>query len=146
MFGDPGEGFARFGFWPDTRPMFKDRPLPLGFAWTRGAAGDPLPISIAVRTCAGCHTGRVRREDGSIQVLVGAPNTELLLHQYDAAIGLFFDKHMADDGHTKELADAILKSVDARHAADPNFFFKKTPGYDAKEEARQVEVLRQRYF
>jgi hypothetical protein len=142
LFGDPGMGFARFGFWPDTRPAFKDRPLPLGFAWTRGGAGDALPLSIAIRTCAGCHTGRVRRDDGSIQVLVGAPNTELLLHQYDAAIGSFFDKHLADDARMNELADAITKLVDARNAADPNYFFRDAAGYNAREEARQVAVFK----
>jgi hypothetical protein len=142
LFGRPEDELARFGFWRDPRPEHKDRPLPLGFAWTPGRAGDALPLSLAVRTCAGCHTGRVRREDGSLQILVGAPNTELLLHQYDAAIGAFFAKHLADEAQNKVLVDAIVRTVDAKHKADPNFFFRKAPGYAAPEEARQIAVFK----
>jgi hypothetical protein len=142
LFGAPEDAFAKFGFWPDPRPDAKARPLPLGFSSTPGTPGKGLPVSLAVRTCASCHTGRVRLDDGSVRVLVGAPNTELLLHQYDAAVDKFFAKHLADDGSTKELAAAIVKVVDAKHAADPTFFFRGEPGHDAADEARQVATFK----
>lgn len=142
LFGEPEDAFAKFGFWPDPRPESKGRPLPLGFSMTPGRPGGGLPLSLAVRTCAGCHTGRVRLDDGSIRVLVGAPNTELLLHQYDAALGAFFAKHLANDAETKAFADAIVKIVDAKHAADPSYFFKNAQGHDAADEARQVATFK----
>ena len=142
LFGEPDANFAKFGFFADSRTGAKVRPLPIGFAWTPGLAADPLPLSITVRTCAGCHTGRVRGADGSIELLVGAPNTELLVHQYDAALGSFFLKYLGDPGRTQTLSDAIVATVDARHQADPNHFFGNLPGYDATEEARQVAVFK----
>ena len=141
LFGEPSDAFAKFGFWRDPRPEAKDRPLPLGFAWTAGHKDDPIPLSLSIRTCAGCHTGRVRLDDGSIRVLVGSPNTEILLHQYDIAVATFFAKHLADD-KIKDFEQAILKLVDAKHTADPNYFFKDSEGYDAAEEGRQVGVFR----
>ena len=141
LFGEPSDAFAKFGFWRDPRPEAKDRPLPLGFAWTAGHKDDPIPLSLSIRTCAGCHTGRVRLDDGSIRVLVGSPNTEILLHQYDIAVATFFTKHLADD-KIKDFEQAILKLVDAKHTADPNYFFKDSEGYDAAEEGRQVGVFR----
>ncbi len=142
LFGEPGDdALAKFGFWTDPRSEARGRPLPMGFAWTPGHKNDKVPLSLAIRTCAGCHTGRVRLDDGSIRILVGAPNTEILLHQYDTAVAGFFAKYTADD-RIGNFEKTIVRLVDAKHAADPNYFFKNVAGYDADEEARQVDVFK----
>jgi RoxA-like, cytochrome c-like len=141
LFGKAGDALlAKFGFWadPGPEPGWK---MPMGFTWTPGHKSDKIPISLAIRTCAGCHTGRVRLDDGTIRVLVGAPNTEILLHQYDTAVATFIAKYTAD-GRIRDFERAILRILDDKHSADPRFFFKNAEGYGPAEEARQVETFK----
>ncbi len=143
LFGTPGDNpFAKFGFWTDPRPSARNRPLPIGFTWTPGRPGDQIPLSMSIRTCAGCHTGRVRLENGTIQVLEGAPNTEILLNQYNTTLSTFLVKYL-DDDRIDQFEALIIRLVDEYHATDPNYFFKDAEGYGLVEEARQVAMFKE---
>lgn len=151
LFGAPAANYAKFGMWMDPRPEYAKRPLPMGFAWT--APHTDKDLSVMVRTCGGCHTSRVRLEDGTTRILEGAPNTEIFVHQFNAAVEFFFERHLQDKASKDELIRAILALVEEKQRESPTWFFKeveylddnsKPVKVDAKEEARQIAVFKQR--
>src|SRR5262245_53473299 len=51
-----------------------------GITWTRPVAADKtFALRYMTRTCASCHTGRVRLADGSMRLTRGGANTEINL-------------------------------------------------------------------
>ena len=77
VFGD--SALASFGFFSRT-----DTPTQLnGITWTRPASSDGgFEVRYMTRSCTSCHAGRVRLDDGTIQLLFGSPNTEMNLHLF----------------------------------------------------------------
>ena len=138
LFGEPGQNFATFGFL--SPPDRKLKAVPLGFSWTEPAPPQ-LPLSITARTCAGCHVGRVRLDDGKVAYIWGGPNTEVLLHQYDAAITGFFRRHL-DGPRSRELLAAEIRTLVAEKQEESGtWFFRDADGYHVAEERRQVEAF-----
>ena len=112
----------------------------MGFTWTPGHKSDKIPISLAIRTCAGCYTGRVRLDDGTIGSLSFAEHGDLAPPIRHGRGDLYRQVHgrWQDPG----LRGAILRILDDKHSADPRFFFKNAEGYGPEEEARQVETFK----
>jgi hypothetical protein len=78
IWGPPSLHFAPVGLAEDTLEPGRVLPLGLGYAPSEPAiptAAGPVNINVVQLTCAGCHSGRVQRADGSVQHLIGAPST-----------------------------------------------------------------------
>jgi hypothetical protein len=73
------EALNRVGFFPST-----DAPAGHnGITWTKPTAPDKtFALRYMTRTCASCHTGRVRLADGTMRLVHGGANTEINLHQF----------------------------------------------------------------
>ena len=78
-----GEALKSFGFFER-----KDSPSGLnGITWTRPVKPispqmGAFELRYFTRTCASCHTGRVRLDNGEIRILNGGANTEIRLHYF----------------------------------------------------------------
>ncbi len=124
---------------------------PVALTWTRPAAESNEP-SLVARTCAGCHTGRVRLDDGSIRLLHGAPSTEARIHDYNHRVSRVVAKisqHLvqiaeatperpAQFAPKEELKALVVDLIERRHRESPTFFFRNEAGYDASVEAREI--------
>jgi mono/diheme cytochrome c family protein len=140
LFGQSAQNLAKFGFLsPADRKL---KAVPLGFSWTLPTPA--MPLSIAARTCAGCHVGRVRTDDkkGTVQWIWGGPNTEILLHQYDAAITVFFQRHLSQPDARKRLKAEIQTLLAEKQRESTTWFFQNADGYSEKQEQAQVEFLK----
>jgi mono/diheme cytochrome c family protein len=78
FWGGPGDHFAPVGLSEDT--LEPGRVLPLGLGNTGSPVvipgGPTYTIQVAQLTCMGCHGGRVVGPTGTVQHIVGAPNTQ----------------------------------------------------------------------
>lgn len=78
IWGPPSLHFAPVGFAEDTLEPTRVLPLGLGYAPSEPAIptqAGPVNLNVVQLTCAGCHTGRVIDDSGSVQHLIGAPST-----------------------------------------------------------------------
>jgi hypothetical protein len=82
IWGPESANFAPVGFAQDTLEPGKVLPLGLGHIGSVPAIPVPTPagvvnvnVHVAQLTCMGCHNGRVVGPDGTVQNLIGAPNT-----------------------------------------------------------------------
>jgi hypothetical protein len=78
IWGPPSLNFAPVGLAEDKLEPGRVLPLGLGYAPSEPAiptAAGPVNINVVQLTCAGCHSGAVQREDGTVQQLIGAPST-----------------------------------------------------------------------
>lgn len=78
FWGAPGDYFAPVGLSQDT--LEPRNVLPLGLGHTGSPVvipgGPTYTIQVAQLTCMGCHGGRVVGPTGSVDHIVGAPNTQ----------------------------------------------------------------------
>ncbi|PCJ33084.1 MAG: hypothetical protein COA99_16080 [Moraxellaceae bacterium] len=79
IWGTPESNFSVLGLIPDKYDS--DAVFPIGLGHIEGAISVPTPqgdfhMRVVSNTCAACHTGRVELEDGSTNILIGAPATE----------------------------------------------------------------------
>ena len=72
------EALNRVGFFPRADVPSGHN----GIIWTKATAPDGVPLRYMTRTCASCHTGRVRLADGSVRLVRGGANTEINLHRF----------------------------------------------------------------
>jgi hypothetical protein len=132
LFGNPGQ------------------PFPLALTWTRPPVDAPEP-SLLTRTCAGCHTGRVRLADGSIKLLLGAPSTEARIHDFNARVSatvaklathfVLVSESPATWAPKPELKELVVRLLRARQSDSPTWFFRGVAGYDAAREAAEIEKV-----
>ncbi len=80
IWGPPSAHFGPVGLGQDTLEPGRVLPLGLGYAPSEPAIPTPqfgpVNINVVQLTCAGCHTGRVLGEDGTVQHMFGAPSTQ----------------------------------------------------------------------
>jgi hypothetical protein len=83
LWGPPSAFFAPVGLAQDTLQPGRVLPLGMGFSGSTPAIPVPTPsgtinvnVNVAALTCMGCHSGRVVGPDGTVQNLIGAPNTQ----------------------------------------------------------------------
>jgi len=143
IWGKPEEQFAAFGFIPEIdRP---DRPLPLGLGWEAAdhktpRQYDPKKPSLHVvsLTCGACHIGRVRLEDWSYQIIVGAPNTQFDPRKWRRAFELFVDKTLKDDASINATAEQVVNLIATK---PPGYFYNNFQGFGAELEASQRAIF-----
>lgn len=116
-----GENFEPFGFFMDTRPGQKGWPVPVGFTFT---VPEPSKVSYVIRTCASCHVGRVRVGD-EVQIVDGAPNTEMDFHAYTTTWNTFVHRAF-EPGARSATKAAIVRLLESK---DPSWFYNGQSSY-----------------
>ncbi len=79
IWGPEAAHFGPVGLGEDTLEPGRVLPLGLGYAPSQPpipTANGPVNINVAQLTCAGCHTGSVIGQDGSVKQMLGAPSTQ----------------------------------------------------------------------
>jgi hypothetical protein len=136
IFGTLDEGFSRFGFAIDARDP--KRPLPLGLGWC--AADEKVsPIEVVTLTCGACHIGHVRLENGKIQALVGAPNTQVDVRRWRHAFEQVARK-IRDSGVTK-----TVTQVNALMAGKPPNYFYANRGSFGDKWSDEIEAKERQF-
>lgn len=102
-----------------------------GVTWTRPTSASPdgtFELRYMTRTCASCHTGRVRLSDGSMRVLHGNANTEANVHLFIGRLTSVLKERLSPSNDTPEYQAFRKRIVDALAGKPPDWFW----GADAK--------------
>jgi len=126
-------------------------PMPRGIGISAFARQDPLSnIDYASFTCAACHVGRVRTEQGETVYIDGGVNTEFNIVLYRVKVFQTLAKIYGSEKDTSKknelVVNAFLQALDQAQATSPTFFYR---GYqntwvklDANYEARQIALFK----
>ncbi|WP_254513648.1 c-type cytochrome [Anatilimnocola floriformis] len=132
---------ASVGFFART-----DTPTRLnGITWTRPAsANGSVQIRYMTRSCGSCHTGRVRREDGTIQLLFGSTNTEMNLHEFIGRLTKLLKARLGNSSDVPAYIDFRKRISEALESNAPEWYW----GADSKlvskaEAAREVATVKE---
>jgi len=126
-------------------------PVARGIGISAFSREDPLgDIDYASFTCAACHIGRVRTDNGKIHYIDGGVNTEFNIVQYRVKVYKTLQKIVdqeKDSNKKQELVvAAFLKALQSAHDKNKNFFYKnyqnKWVKLDANYEKQQVELFK----
>lgn len=100
-----------------------------GIAWTRPTSPDTtFEVRYLTRTCAACHTGRVRLDDGTIRLVHGGVNTELNAHKYIGQLTRVLTENLSTSNDSPEYRAFRKRIVDALASKAPEWFW----GADSK--------------
>ena len=142
----------------DVVGLFKDSRMPgypvargIGFsAQTRGA--NHSNIDYASFTCAACHIGRVKKDNGEIEYIDGGVNAEFNIVQYRVRVYKTLEKIFANEvDETKQIQlaiDAFTNALDTVHEKEPNYFYqnyqKDHLKLDTEYEKGQIALFKQK--
>jgi hypothetical protein len=130
FWGKPNEQFSRFGY--ITNP---ESPLPLGLSWeSMDPAHPPNPLHLVALTCAACHIGRVRVDDGSYRKIVGGPNTQFDVRMWRKAFELTVHKYLDTPQKVAATADRLCNLLAEK---PPNYFYRNYRGITNQIEATE---------
>src|SRR5258708_33983128 len=90
------------------------------------------------RTCASCHTARVRRDDGTMRLIFGGSNTEINLHGFIGRITSTLKADLAESADAPAYKAFRKRILDGLASHEPDWFFaagKVAPADAAKEVA-----------
>ena len=138
VFGDAALDSNGFFARPDT-PSHRN-----GIAWTRPTSpDDTFEVRYMTRTCATCHTGRVRLGDGSIRVIHGGVNTELNAHRFIGQLTRVLKKNLSTSNDSPEYQAYRKRIVEALANKAPEWFWgadsKTVPVAAAAKEVATVQ-------
>jgi mono/diheme cytochrome c family protein len=114
-----------------------------GVAWTRPVAPDKtVALRYMTRTCASCHTGRVRLADGSTRLLHGGANTEINLHRFIGRLTSTLKPLLAASNDTPECQAFKKRILGVLASKPPDWYWgagsKAVPPEDAAKEVAAV--------
>jgi len=138
VFGD--SALATFGFFPrDDTPTHLN-----GVNWTRPAASDGgFQVRYMSRSCASCHVGRVRRDDGTIQVMFGAPNTEMNLHTFIGRLTPLMKARLGPSNDSPAYKEFRGRVAEALESKPPGWYWGADSKLVSEEEAaREVATVK----
>jgi mono/diheme cytochrome c family protein len=131
---------ASVGFFPRT-----DTPTRLnGIVWTRPVPLEGgLPLRYMTRTCTSCHMGRVRRDDGTIELLLGGTNTEMNLHLFIGRLTTLFAERLGKSNDPPAYAEFRQRISAALEQKPPQWYWGAESKLVSPEEAaREVAAVR----
>lgn len=126
-------------------------PMPRGVGISALARNDPLSnIDYTSFTCAACHIGRVRTEEGSTIYVDGGVNTEFNIVLYRVKVFQTLEKLFGSekdvDKKNELIVNAFLKALDQVQAKNPEFFYKGykngAVNFNANYEAQQIALFK----
>jgi mono/diheme cytochrome c family protein len=128
-------------------------PLPRGVGFSGLSRKDPSGgIDYTSFTCGACHIGRVALDNGTMDHLDGAINTQFNIASYRVRVYKTLEKIYA--GATSKIKKdelamkAFIEALDTMHLQDKNFFYRNyTYGdrhFDAAYEAQQVKRFKEK--
>ncbi|KEQ17827.1 cytochrome C [Endozoicomonas numazuensis] len=138
------------GLFQDER--LKGSPLPRGIGFSGLSRTEPLGnIDYSSFACGGCHIGRVRLPDGSIQYLDGGINTQFNVIGFRKRLTQTLTKiyQGETDPEKKQtiLTETFLNALEQSQTSDPHFFYKNYQfegrHFDAEYEKAQITLFRQ---
>ncbi|VAW68525.1 hypothetical protein MNBD_GAMMA10-3217 [hydrothermal vent metagenome] len=134
----------------DTVGLFKDTRIP-GYPVARGigiSAFSRSPeveaVDYASFTCAACHIGRVRNNNGGFIYLDGGVNAEFNIVKYRVLIYQTLQKIYAPETKTEmktQLAmDAFMSALDKVHANDKHYFYNNYQSINGTLDAHYEKI------
>jgi len=140
----------------DAVGLFKDERMPgypvargIGFsAQSRGA--NHINIDYASFTCAACHIGRVKKDDGKIEYLDGGVNAEFNIVQYRVRVFKTIQAIIGTEDNENRQAElaikAFLSALDKTHQKNPVYFYQNYNNgrlkLDAAYEKQQIALFK----
>lgn len=126
-------------------------PLPMGIGISALTEADPAnKLDYTSFTCAACHIGRVRDNDGKLHYIEGGVNTEFNIVQYRVRAYKTINKIIGSETNQKKInklvIDAFSSALDKTHASNPNYFYNNykddTLNFDTAYEQAQIEFFK----
>jgi hypothetical protein len=150
VWGEGEDFLSLIGLFHDTR--VSSPILPTGVGFTGLTREDPTAtIDYTSFTCAACHIGRVRGEDGQLHYIDGGINSEFNINLYFVKLSQTLALvHGAEQDPALRLAlitDRVVQAVDAAAATSPHYFYAEHRyggrSFDAAYEAAQIALFKQ---
>lgn len=144
-----GDGFmAEVGLFQDPAAP---GPLPVGIGFS-GLSGEATASGVDYTsfTCAACHIGRVRTEDGGLALIRGGINSQFNINAYfarlDATIDDLADGASDPDKRKAAVLKAVMQGLASAEVLSDTFFYGDASygeiAFDAAYEARQIALFR----
>lgn len=150
IWGEGEDLLSVVGLFHDSRvanPM-----LPTGVGFTGLTREDPAAaIDYTSFTCAACHIGRVRGEDGQVHYIDGGINADFNINLYFVKLSqTLAGVYGVEQDPAQRLAlvtDAVVRAVETAAAASPTHFYRDHSyagrSFDAAYEAEQIALFKQ---
>ena len=145
-----GENFLGvMGLFLDER--LQGSPLPRGMGFSGLSRKEPLGnIDYASFACGGCHIGRVRLDDGSIQYLDGGINTQFNVigfrQRMTRTLAKIYDGETDSQKKEQKVIDAFLTALSEAQNTDEHYFYNdyrfEDRHFDAAYEKAQIELFK----
>jgi len=125
-------------------------PMPRGIGISALARKDPMSAMDRTSfTCAACHVGRVKDDQGAVTYIDGGVNTEFNIVLYRVKVYQTLQKIYGQETDSAKkqqlLIDAFLTALEKARAISPNFFYKDYKNdwvdFNAEYEKRQIELF-----
>ncbi len=138
------------GLFQDER--LQGSPLPRGIGFSglsrKAALGN---IDYSSFACGGCHIGRVRLPDGSMEYLDGGINTQFNVigfrKRLTQTLTKLYQGETDPDKKQSIIIETFLKALEQNHTSNPNFFYKNYQfegrHFDAEYEKAQIALFKQ---
>ena len=136
-FGD--EALASVGFFSRTdTPSHRH-----GVTWTRPTSpDDSFEVRYMTRTCASCHTGRVRLADGTMRLLHGNANTEMNVHLFIGRLTSVLKERLSTSNDTDAYQAFRKRIIEALRGKSPTWFWgADSTSISATEAEKEVSVV-----
>ena len=146
-----GDDFLQvMGLFQDER--LQGSPLPRGIGFSGLSRQDALGnIDYSSFACGGCHIGRVRLPDGSMQYLDGGINTQFNVigfrKRLTQTLTKIYQGETDPDKKQTVLIETFLNALEQSQTKDPHFFYRNYQfegrHFDAEYEKAQIALFKQ---
>jgi mono/diheme cytochrome c family protein len=133
-------------------PAMPNYPVPLGIGISALSQTEPAAhIDYTSFTCAACHVGRVRLDDGTLKSIIGGVNTEFNIVQYRVrayqTLQAIFNGETNADKKKSLILNAFSNALVKIENTDPHYFYNNYQAgnivFDAQYEAAQIALFKQ---
>lgn len=115
-----------------------------GITWTRpifAAENGKFKLRYMTRTCASCHTGRVRLANGDIRIVNGGTNTEINLHLFVGKLTDLLEARLTDSNNTPQYLDFRERIIDMLKQKDTEWYWGEGSQISAADAKKEVATV-----
>jgi len=150
IWGEGEDFLSGVGLFHDERVDSAILPTGVGFTGlTREDANSDIDYTSF--TCAACHIGRVRADDGQVHYIDGGINAEFNINLYfvrlSQTLAQLYGSEQDPAKRLERVTDSIVQAVDTAAAASPTYFYANhrygDRTFDAAYEAQQIALFKQ---